>query len=57
MSGQLPTYLNLNMLRSDPRNKNAEKLSDQLKFKVADLKPHLHKITGQFSTGRKGWPV
>ena len=33
----LHTYLNLNMLWSDPRNKNVEKWSSQLKFEITDF--------------------
>ena len=43
------------MLWSDPRNKNVEKWSSQLKIEVTDPEDHLHKITGQKITGRKGW--
>ena len=35
---RLATYLNLNMLWSNPRNKNVEKWSGQLKFEATDLK-------------------
>ena len=45
---RLATHLNLNMLWSNPRNKNVEKRSGQLKFEVTDLETHLHKITCQF---------
>ena len=34
--------------KASPQNKNVEKLSGQLKFKVTDLQPRLHKVTGQF---------
>ena len=40
--------LNLNTLWSNPQNNNVEMWSRQLKFKVTNLEPHLHKITGQF---------
>ena len=46
MSGQ--QLLNLNMLLSEPQNKNVEKWSGQLKFEFTDLDPHLHEITGLF---------
>ena len=45
------------MLWSDPQNKNVEKWSSQLKIEVTDPEVHLHKITGQFLTGRKGRPL
>ena len=38
--------------KASPQNKKAEKLSGQLKFKVTDLGPRLHKVTGQFFN----WP-
>ena len=46
MSGQQPTLLNLNMLLSEPQNKNVEKWSGQLKFEFTDLDLHLYEITG-----------
>ena len=36
--------------KATPGNKKVEKLSGQLKLKVTDLGPRLHKVTGQ-----KGW--
>ena len=36
--------------KASPQNKNVEKLSGQLKFKVTIFGPRLHKVTGQ-----KGW--
>ena len=53
----LASYLNLNMLWSNPRNKNVEKWSGQLKFEITDLKPYLHKITGQFNRPKISWPI
>ena len=38
--------------KASPQTKNVEKLGGQLKFKVTDLGPCLHKLTGQFLN----WP-
>ena len=38
----------LDMLWSNPPNKNVEKWNGQLKFEVTDLEYHLHKVTDQF---------
>ena len=53
----LASYLNLNMLWSNPRNKNVEKWSGQLKFEITHLEPYLHKITGQFNRPEINWPI